>query len=171
VTLYPTQPSPSPRTHTPVEPPHVRLLRRVRHKVQNVKADVTDTLQTAVWWPAYEYEGGGDGYQPDGVRKMYGEVALKKDLKPSTAMGHFTLEVGVLFSRFAFCSLTATVQYSIAVFPTIAPMAPSSSNSSRPKMASMTSLITFPVRIVTQHCLGPRVRGYAPPSYEREEDD
>lgn len=73
----------------------VRLRRRVRfyNKPSSVRQDVAwneavEDMGTAVWWPS------GDGRSDSYTRRLEGELRLPKDLRPSSAMGHFSITVG-----------------------------------------------------------------------------
>ena len=90
IVLIPTAAGPTSATTHTLSPPTLRLLRRIRYSNQTQVTDTTDAIESAVWWPAFDNEGSGHG----GERRMYGEIALKKDLKPNTQMAHFSIEVG-----------------------------------------------------------------------------
>jgi hypothetical protein len=93
LTLFPTHLTPSDRRYNALYPPVVRLTRRVTHTVQSQVVELVDFIKNAVWWPTCEYANDDDGYSPQGIRRMYGEILLKKDLKPSMALSTFSLEV------------------------------------------------------------------------------
>ena len=59
--------------------------------------EITDVVKRAVWWPANDIaEADSDEWSPvappAGTRKMHGEIVLK-DLKPTMALAHFSVEV------------------------------------------------------------------------------
>ncbi|KAJ7705564.1 hypothetical protein B0H17DRAFT_1038321 [Mycena rosella] len=90
----------------------------------------------ATWWPS-----------PDGAaaqrhqRHLMGEIHLRKDLHPSTAIKPFRVE------------------YAVAVFPPAAV-------AFKPAMAGSGPLCTQPVEIVTRFAPGPRPIAATPPAYE-----
>jgi len=68
-----------------------RLRRRIKYYHKSVESlawrDSIDHSQLAVWWPSTE--------QPErrGVRYVNGELHLRADIKPTSAMAHFRIEV------------------------------------------------------------------------------
>ncbi|KAF9453505.1 hypothetical protein P691DRAFT_771474 [Macrolepiota fuliginosa MF-IS2] len=114
-----------------------RLRRCVKAAADQTKAveninwrDQTELSELGIWWPA-----GGSRY----TREMSGELHLKIDLKPSSAMAHFRIE------------------YSVVLFPFDTPDF---------EVVDTAPLIKQPVEIVTGYAPGPRPRMYAPPEYE-----
>jgi len=76
----------------------LRLRRRIRSHWNPEKTlessawkDAIDHSQLATWWPSTE--------APDirGVRYINGELHLKPDANPSSAMAHFRIEVKQIF--------------------------------------------------------------------------
>ena len=67
-----------------------RLRRRIKyHKLVEVLArrDSIDHSQLAFWWPSTEQS------EQRGVRCVNGELHLRADIKPTSAMAHFRIEV------------------------------------------------------------------------------
>jgi hypothetical protein len=79
-----------------LHPPIVRLVRRLKFMLQGQPMELTDVMKRAVWWPANDAEDNDWEWSapaPALTRRMYGEVVLKKDLKPTMAVAHFSVEV------------------------------------------------------------------------------
>ncbi|KAJ3564407.1 hypothetical protein NP233_g8318 [Leucocoprinus birnbaumii] len=133
-----------------------RLQRCVKATADEIKAmenpgwrDQKELSELGIWWSSIE--------SPN-TREMSGELHLNIDLKPSSAMGEFRIEV--MF--FVYPSMSdlmdiETTQYSVVLFPfdTLAF-----------EMVTTASLVEQPVEIVTGYAPGPRPRMYAPPDYE-----
>lgn len=118
----------------------VNLRRRVRYYHANSSArqhvawnDADEDLGTAIWWPSH------DGRSDHFTRHMEGEIRLAKDLRPTSAMGHYSLSYSVVLCPFDI---------------------PNFSSDSAPLLAE-------PVDIVTLHGKGPRPVAYSPPAYEQ----
>jgi hypothetical protein len=117
----------------------VALRRRVRYYHANCSArqhvewnEIEEDVGTAIWWPSH------DDRSDHSTRHMEGEIRLAKDLRPTSAMGHYSLSYSVVLCPF-----------DIAHF---------SSDS--------VSLLSEPVDIVTLYAKGPRPIAYSPPAYE-----
>ncbi|KAJ7267269.1 hypothetical protein C8J57DRAFT_362650 [Mycena rebaudengoi] len=101
-------------------------------------ANIINACGQATWWPS------ADGaFAPDAPqRHIMGEVHLRKDLQPSSAIKNFRVE------------------YAIVVFPVTAVAF---------KPESSSPLITQSVQIVTCYTAGPRPRSSTPPVYETDD--
>ncbi|TFK27773.1 hypothetical protein FA15DRAFT_665995 [Coprinopsis marcescibilis] len=98
--------------------------------------DGLEDSQSALWWPCAEVDA-----NTRHRRRLSGELHLRKDLKPTTAIGGFRIEYSVAFFSFdalAFDALDKDTQ----------------------------PLASVPVEIATMYAKGPHPRMYAPPSYE-----
>ncbi|KAF9475101.1 hypothetical protein BDN70DRAFT_996645 [Pholiota conissans] len=122
----------------------VRLRRRIKYHHNSEKTleslawrDAIDHSQLAVWWPSAE--GSEDTYGH--IRFVSGELHLRPDIKPTSAMGPFRIE------------------YSVVLFPFDAVGI---------ELAETDPLIEVPVDIVTAFARGPRPRMLAPPGYESD---
>ncbi|KAF8623717.1 hypothetical protein AX17_007414 [Amanita inopinata Kibby_2008] len=118
-------------------------IRRVRyyHANSSARQDVAwnesaEDVGTAVWWPSED--GTNDRRGDRFLRHMDGEIRLAKDLRPSSAMGHYSLSYSV-----------ALCQFSLAHY----------SSDSVP-------LLSEPVEITTMYAKGARPIAYSPPAYE-----
>ncbi|KAF9563246.1 hypothetical protein CPC08DRAFT_686837 [Agrocybe pediades] len=95
--------------------------------------DAIDHSQLAVWWPSRETP------EMRGVRYVNGELHLKVDANPTSAMAHFRIE------------------YSAVLFPFDSPGI---------VLDKTEQIIEQPVEVVTAYAPGPRPRMSAPPGYE-----
>lgn len=75
-----------------------RLRRRIKFHHNSEKTleslawrDAIDHSQLAVWWPSTE----GAQSRSDSVRHVNGELHLRSDMKPTSAMGSFRIEVSL----------------------------------------------------------------------------
>ncbi|KDR78971.1 hypothetical protein GALMADRAFT_244680 [Galerina marginata CBS 339.88] len=123
----------------------LRLRRRIKYHWNAEKSfeslawkDAVDHSQLAVWWPSIE---GSQANGPKHVRFLNGELHLRPDIKPTSAMAHFRL------------------MYSVVLFPFDSPGFISKETE---------PLIEHPVDIVTCYAPGPRPRMFAPPGYESD---
>jgi len=117
---------------------HLNLQRRVRFfskhsnsPMDNFWHESIDEMGSATWWPS-----AGNRSHPD-ARYFEGEIKLAKDLRPSTAVGHFSISYQVVLRPFDISA----------------------------GESDHRSLLSEPVEIVTMHSKGPRPQAYAPPSY------
>ncbi|PFH53152.1 hypothetical protein AMATHDRAFT_55616 [Amanita thiersii Skay4041] len=117
----------------------VVLRRRVRwyHQTSSARQDVAwndsvEDVGTAVWWPS------GDGRTDRFTRHLEGEIRLAKDLRPTSAMGHYSLSYSVVLCPFDISNLSS----------------------------DPAPLLSEPVEITTMHAKGPRPVAYSPPAYE-----
>jgi hypothetical protein len=99
VPLFLTLRSKDPQALDLLSCPHainIRLRRHVKYTYTGAAdlEDAEDFVENAVWWPAT----GGDVHS----RRMNGEIRLAKDLKPTTSISHFTIDVSFPFFRFSF---------------------------------------------------------------------
>lgn len=72
----------------------VRLQRKVKYSVaasskQNLPMEDIEDVETAIWWPLPAERTRQD---PE-TRRMNGEIRLSRNLKPSSAMAHFSVNV------------------------------------------------------------------------------
>jgi len=122
----------------------LRLRRRIKNNWESEHAldplswkDTLEDSQLAVWWPSAE--------KPDvssiPTRFVNGELHLRFDIKPSSAMANFRIE------------------YSVVLFPFDSPGA---------VILQTDPLIQQQVDIVTTFAPGPRPRMSAPPGYESD---
>jgi hypothetical protein len=96
--------------------------------------ETVDAVETAVWWP-----GERNSAEPH-VRRLEGEIRLSKDLKPTSAISHFSVSYSVVMSPFVTTAFTST---------------------------DTKAVLAEPVEIATMYGRGPRPRAFAPPpSYE-----
>lgn len=95
--------------------------------------DAVDEVGTAVWWP-----GQPNNAEPH-VRRLEGEIHLSKDLKPTSAIAHFSISYSVVMRPFQTTAFTPT---------------------------DTKPLLAEPVEIATMYGRGPRPRAFSPPSYE-----
>jgi len=119
-----------------------RLRRRIKYHHNSEKTlkslawrDSIDHSQLAVWWPSAEQS------EQRGVRYVNGELHLRADIKPTSAMASFR------------------VQYSVVLF---------TFDSTRLEFGSAETLLEQPVDIVTTFAPGPQPRMSAPPGYDSE---
>ncbi|KAF9562006.1 hypothetical protein CPC08DRAFT_634774 [Agrocybe pediades] len=128
------------------------LMRRIRyysshHKVGTAYAkDTIEYSQPAVWWPSHTERqeaslNHGPSWGHERARILNGEIHLKPDLKPTSAMLDFRIEYSVVFFPFR-----------------VAGFEPSSQD----------PLLEYPVEIVTSYAHGPRPRKFAPHGYETD---
>lgn len=111
----------------------VKLLRRVRFlNPDNLWDESVQEVGSASWWPS-----AGVQSHPN-ARHMEGEIKLAKDLRPSTAIGHFSVSYHVSLQQFDVPHYQAQEK--------------------RP-------LVSEPVEIATTHAKAPRPKAYAPPEY------
>ncbi|KAF8150705.1 hypothetical protein B0H34DRAFT_729909 [Crassisporium funariophilum] len=122
----------------------VRLRRCIKYHVNAESTleslawkDSIDHSQLAVWWPSTERA----SLDSKSKRFLNGEMHLKPDMKPTSAMAHFR------------------IQYSVIMFPFDTPGY---------EAASSDILLEQPVEIGTAHSQGPRPRMYAPPGYDSD---
>ncbi|KAF8905075.1 hypothetical protein CPB84DRAFT_1845157 [Gymnopilus junonius] len=122
----------------------LRLRRRIKNNWESEHAldplswkDTVEDSQLAVWWPSAE--------KPDAssipTRFVNGELHLRSDVKPSSAMANFRIE------------------YSVVLFPF---------DSAGAVILHADPLIHQQVDIVTAFAPGPRPRMSAPPGYESD---
>jgi len=118
----------------------VVLRRRVRYYHANSSArqgvawnEPVEDVGSAVWWPSPD--NGTNHFS----RHMEGEIRLAKDLRPTSAMGHFSLSYSVVLCPFDLAHY---------------------SSDSAP-------LLSEPVEITTLHAKGQRPVAYSPPAYEQ----
>lgn len=114
--------------------------------------DTVEDLETAVWWP-----GAGNSADPC-TRRLEGEIRLSKDLKPTSAIAHFSVSVRSLRCPVLFTLIDPSVpQYSVVMHPF-----------ETTAFASIDTkpLLAEPVEIATMYGRGPRPRAFSPPSYE-----
>ncbi|KAG6821318.1 hypothetical protein H0H93_000179 [Arthromyces matolae] len=90
-----------------------------------------EDVSTATWWPSTNLS------SHRGSRHLEGEIKLSKDLRPTTAIGHFSISYHVVLCPFDVLH---------------------SSSEGR-------SLLSEPVEIATMHAHGPRPHTYSPPNY------
>ncbi|KAH9481313.1 hypothetical protein JR316_0005835 [Psilocybe cubensis] len=121
----------------------VSLQRRIKYHAFPEKVlgsfakDSVEYVQQAVWWPSSE----GVEVNVERFRFLNGELHLKADTKPSSAIADFSIE------------------YSVVLFPFKSAGFEASDNG---------PLQTYPVEIVTSFAHGPRPRKYAPPGYDAD---
>jgi len=120
----------------------VQLQRRVRFFVTAAGVSVNEMLgwndtveevETAVWWP------GERNHAEPHVRRLEGEIRLSKDLKPTSAISHFSISYSVVMHPFMTTAFTST---------------------------DTRTLLAEPVEIATMYGRGPRPRALSPPTYE-----
>ncbi|KAK2460956.1 hypothetical protein APHAL10511_007426 [Amanita phalloides] len=118
----------------------VHLRRRVKYYQANSSArqgvawnESFENMGSAIWWPVHNSQ--DDHY----TRHMEGEIRLAKDLRPTSAMGHYSLS------------------YSVALCPFDLAFGSS----------EKAPLISEPVEITTLYAKGPRPIAYSPPAYEQ----
>ncbi|KAF8896106.1 hypothetical protein BD779DRAFT_1433414 [Infundibulicybe gibba] len=118
----------------------VSLRRRVRfyNNTGSARHDVawTESVEdvgSAVWWAAANPA--SNAY----ARHLEGEISLAKDLRPSSAMGHFSITYSVVLCPFDAANFTS----------------------------DSASLLSEPVEIATMHAKAPRPVAYAPPAYDQ----
>ncbi|GLB40290.1 hypothetical protein LshimejAT787_0801610 [Lyophyllum shimeji] len=116
----------------------VKLQRRVRFfckqshsHSESAWQETVEEVGSASWWPSAGIR------SHSGVRHLEGEIKLAKDLRPSTAIGHFSISYQVVLHPFDVTNCTSE---------------------SRP-------LLSEPVEIATMHAKGPRPHAYSPPAY------
>ncbi|KAF9466644.1 hypothetical protein BDZ94DRAFT_1157821 [Collybia nuda] len=117
----------------------VALHRRVRFfsKTSLARQEVSwnetiEEMGTAVWWPCMSLSSSAHS------RHFEGEVKLPKDLRPTSAMGHFSISYSLVLRPFNVVHL----------------------------VSDSRSLLSEPVEIATMHSKGPRPQAYAPPAYD-----
>ncbi|KAF8071809.1 hypothetical protein FPV67DRAFT_1560575 [Lyophyllum atratum] len=115
-----------------------KLQRRVRffskHSLShsdNAWQETVEDVGSASWWPSAGVR------SHSSVRHMEGEIKLAKDLRPTTAVGHFS------------------ITYHVVLHPFNVPHCTSDNR----------SLLSEPVEIATMHAKGPRPHVYSPPAY------
>ncbi|KAF8628024.1 hypothetical protein AX15_004141 [Amanita polypyramis BW_CC] len=118
----------------------VVLRRRVRYYQANTSArqDVAwnesfEDMGSAIWWPSH------DGRNDHSRRHMEGEIRLARDLRPTSAMGHYSLSYSVILCPFD------SARFSTDSAP----------------------LLSEPVEITTLYSKGPRPLAYSPSAYEQ----
>jgi hypothetical protein len=133
-----------------------RLRRRIKYHHNSQRKvvslawrDSIDHSQLAMWWPCVEQS------EQRGVRYVNGELHLRADIKPTSAMASFRVEVCDLFP--SQCLPRYILQYSVVLF---------SFDSPGLEFGSEETLLEQPVDIVTAFASGPRPRMSAPPGYE-----
>ncbi|EAU85672.1 hypothetical protein CC1G_10944 [Coprinopsis cinerea okayama7 len=121
--------------------------------------DQIEDSESAVWWPCHsqsdcDYEPEPDDHhqQPrQGTvqkRRIAGELHLRKDLKPTTAIGDFSIEYSLVLFPFDNTSFIPN--------PTV----------STGTLLHKEALISIPIEIATLDAPGPQPRMYAPPCYD-----
>ncbi|KAF8968091.1 hypothetical protein BDZ97DRAFT_1916318 [Flammula alnicola] len=122
----------------------LRLRRRIKYHYNAEKKlesfawkDAIDHSQLAVWWPSAE--GSEDRFGR--VRYVNGELHLRSDIKPTSAVASFRIE------------------YSVVLFPF---------DAAGIELLDSDPLLEQPVDIVTAYAPGPRSRMFAPPGYESD---
>lgn len=148
-----------------------RMRRRIKYHHNAEKTmesfawrDAIDHSQLALWWPSSE----GSEDRHGRVRYVNGELHLRSDIKPTSAMASFRIEVRYLLSSLLITNYyrrllmlaRARSQYSIVLFPFDAVGVDCSENPE--------DLIEQPVDIVTAYAPGARPRMLAPPGYEAD---
>jgi hypothetical protein len=122
----------------------VQLQRRVKYYLAAVSAsnkqdvgwkETVEVMNSAVWWPSVE---GGRSTEWNS-RRLDGEIRLAKDLQPSSAVAHFS------------------VNYVVTLCPFEAEQF---------KSAETQPLLTLPVEIATKHARGPKPKPFSPPGYD-----
>ncbi|KAH9481702.1 hypothetical protein JR316_0006229 [Psilocybe cubensis] len=120
-----------------------RLERRIRYfsnAENNLESwagkDGVDISQPAVWWPSAE-----ESHRSGQLRFVNGELHLRADFKPTSAVAQFR------------------IQYSVVLFPFESPGV---------VLMERKPLIQHPVEIVTAYALGPKPRITAPSGYLSE---
>lgn len=116
------------------------LRRRLRfyNKSSSSKPDVAwneslEDVGTAVWWPSTT------DTNHSFTRYLEGEIRLAKDLKPTAAMGHFSISYDIVLSPFEAVGFAA---------------------------ADTKPVVVEKVEIATMRARGPRAQAYSPPAYE-----
>ncbi|KAF8150706.1 hypothetical protein B0H34DRAFT_149359 [Crassisporium funariophilum] len=124
----------------------VRLRRRIRYYTNGEKTldslewrDSVHDSHLAVWWPSTE----STDLDLKSKRILNGELRLKSDMKPTSAMGDFRVE------------------YSVIVLAFDAP-------GYEPASSKLEVLREQAVEIATAYGQGPRPRMFAPPAYDTE---
>ena len=141
-----------------------RLRRRIKYSHISPETlawrNYTSHSQVAVWWPSAEQSEQRD------VRYVNGELHLQADIKPTSAMGSFRIEVCNLYPflcsfcfEIMFIWANFFLQYSVILFPFDSPGL---------NLGNAVTLLEQPVDIVTAFAPGPRARMNAPPGYESE---
>jgi len=95
--------------------------------------DSFEDVASAVWWPS------GTSRSNPCTRHLEGEIRLAKDLRPSSAIAHFSITYSVVL-----CAFDVAGYSSIDSGP----------------------LLAEPVEIATMHAKGPRPKVYSPPAYD-----
>ena len=80
----------------------VALRRRVKYYYASSSArqhvawnEIEEDVGAAVWWPSHE-----DDRNDHSTRHMEGEIRLAKDLRPTSAMGHYSLSVRIYITSY-----------------------------------------------------------------------
>ncbi|KAJ6618157.1 hypothetical protein B0H10DRAFT_2378528 [Mycena sp. CBHHK59/15] len=108
----------------------------------------------AFWWPSSDGEFAENTHQ----RHIMGEIHLRKDLQPSSAIKELRIEVSGFFDILD--STNLPFQYAIVVFPfSVVAFQPENSG----------PLTTHRVEIVTRYAPGPRPRLSTPPADESDD--
>jgi len=122
----------------------VKLQRRVRYYLAATSAsnkqdvgwkESIEDVNSAVWWPSVE----GGRAADYNWRRLDGEIRLPKDLKPSSAVAHFSISYAVVLCPF---------------------------EAEQFKSADARPLQVEPVEIATKHARGPKPKPFSPPGYD-----
>jgi hypothetical protein len=96
----------------------VRFFSKTSHARQEVSWNETaEEMGTAVWWPS------AGSRSSALVRHLEGELKLAKDLRPTSAMGHFSISVSlslyIVFALFMNRTTTASILsfYALSMWP------------------------------------------------------
>ncbi|KAF5326885.1 hypothetical protein D9619_004143 [Psilocybe cf. subviscida] len=122
-----------------------RMRRRIKYHYNAEKTvesfawrDAIDHSQLALWWPSAE----GSEDRHGRVRYVNGELHLRSDIKPTSAMSSFRVEYSIVLFQFDAVGVDCS--------------------------ESPEDLIEQPVDIVTAYAPGARPRMLAPPGYEAD---
>jgi hypothetical protein len=115
--------------------------------------EVTEFLESAVWWPA------DDSAEDYRGKRMNGEIRLSKNLMPSTSIAHLTVKVNKSFIIRFLHMILIFLKYFVALMPFEAP-------AFEPSDAKDGSLISEVVEVTTSLGPGPEPKAYAPPGYD-----
>jgi hypothetical protein len=120
-------------------------------------------LKPAVWWRPR-----GDVKLPSGERRLSGEIHVPPTLKPGMQTPEFDIYVRPgSFSGTASCSKAA--QYTVALFPPVAPDVLLTEESARQGGSARMPLHATRIDIATLYPEGVRPLPVTPPSYEQPE--
>lgn len=110
----------------------------------------------AVWWPSSQSEGLGE---TPTIRCLQGELHLNADLKPSSSMAFFGIEVRL---NIGMISMFMPPQYYIHLLP----FNPVAFEPVNPHQSHHAPLAAQCVQVVTMFSPGTRPRSYTPPGYD-----